>query len=218
MDITIRNELEFEAFCMKGMFQCQHMSSILALSFYPLFNLTSIFTCVARLVQREILSQEEGVMSMSQKVNVKHYRVLYKLVKLYFAIQYLELPRYLLVRDVPVENMRNVIFGFSDGSLQFSTSCIYLLSYDCKGNKYSINLVSTLCKLADKTKSAKILDTNDLEELEKVQSLDTVPKREAHGLVLACNGAFTLTKLLKRLQLNLEAVYILMDSISQILA
>ena len=98
VDITIRNELEFEAFCTKGMFQRQHMSSILAQSFDPLFNLTSIFTCVARLVQREILSQEGGVMSMSQKVNVKHYRVLYKLVKLYFAIQYLELPRYLLVR------------------------------------------------------------------------------------------------------------------------
>ena len=114
--------------------------------------------------------------------------------------------------------MKTVIFGFSDGSLQFSTSYIYLLSYDCTGDKYSINLVSTLCKLADKTKTAKILDTNDLEDLEKVQNLDTVPKREAHGLVLACNGAFTLTKLLKKLQLNLEAVYIFTDSISQILA
>ena len=88
----------------------------------------------------------------------------------YFDIQYLELPKYLLVRDVPVENMKNVIFGFSDGSLQFSTSCIYLLSYDCRGNMYSINLVSTLCKLADKTKSAKILDTNDLEVRESPKS------------------------------------------------
>ena len=68
---------------------------------------------------------------------------------------------------MPVENMKNVIFGFSDGSLQFSTSCIYLLSYDCRGDKYRINLVSTLYKLADKTKSAKILDTNDLEDLRK---------------------------------------------------
>ena len=78
--------------------------------------------------------------------------------------------------------------------------------------------MSTLCKLADKTKTAKIWNTNDLEDLEKVQRLDTVLKCEAHGLVLACNGAFTLTKLLKRLQLNLEAVYIFTDSISQILA
>ena len=124
MDITIRNDLEFESFCAKGMFQHQHMVSILAQSFDPLFNLTCIYTCVARLVQREILSQEDGTMGMSQIVNVKHYKVLSKLVKLYFAIQYLELPRYLLVKDVPVENMKNVIFGFSDCSLQFSTSCM----------------------------------------------------------------------------------------------
>ena len=45
-----------------------------------------------------------------------------------------------------------------------------------------------------------------------------MPKREAHGLVLACNSAFTLAKLLKKLQLNLDAVYIFTDSISQILA
>ena len=45
-----------------------------------------------------------------------------------------------------------------------------------------------------------------------------MPKCEAHGLALVCYGAFTLTKLLKRLQLNLEAVYIFTDSISQILA
>ena len=98
-----------------------------------------------------------------------------------------------------MENVRNVIIGFTDGLAQFSTSCIYLLSYDCKGDRYSINLVSTLCKLADKTKTAKNLNHQDLEDLEKVQRFDSVPKREAHGLALACNGAFTLTKLMKRL-------------------
>ena len=68
---------------------------------------------------------------MPRKVDPIHHTVLIKLVGLYFAIQYLELPRYSLVRDVPAENIRNVIIGFSDGSAQFSTSHIYLLSYDC---------------------------------------------------------------------------------------
>ena len=62
------------------------------------------------------------------------------------------------------------------------------------------------------------MNHQDLEDLERVQRFDTVPKREAHGLALACNGTFTLTKLMKRLRLNLEAVYIFTDSISQILA
>ena len=133
MDITIRDGLEFEAFCTKGMFQRQHMSSILAQSFDLLFNLTSIITCVARLVHKDILSQEEGVMSMSKKVNVNHYRVLYKLVRLYFAIQYLELLRYLLVRDVPVENMRNVIFGFCDGFYSFQLAASTYLVMIARG-------------------------------------------------------------------------------------
>ena len=137
------------------------MASIITQSFDPLFNLTSVFLCVARLVQREILSKVDGTMGMNQIIDNEHHKVLYKLVKLYFAIQYLELPRYLLVRNVPVENVRNVIIGFSDGSAQFSTSCIYLLSYDCKGDRYSINLVSTLCKLADKTNTAKNLNHQD---------------------------------------------------------
>ena len=91
---------------------------------------------------------------MSHKIDPIHHKELIKLFGLYFAIQYLELPRYLLVKDIPAENIRNVIIGFSDGSAQFSTSCIYLLSYDCTQEKYNISLVSTLCKLAEKTRTA----------------------------------------------------------------
>ena len=144
------------------------------------------------------MSTYDGVMPMTHTIAPVYYNVLYKLVKLYFATQYLELPRYLLVRDVPADNIRNVIFGFSDGSAQFSTSCIYLLSYYCKSDKYIVTLVSTLWKLADKTKSTL--------ELEKNNMFNTVPKREAHGLVLACNGALTLALLLQKLQLNLTEV------------
>ena len=130
---------------------------------------------------------------MSHKVDPKHHELLIKLAHFFFAIQKLDLPRYLLVREVPAPNIRNVIMGFSDGSLQFSTSVIYLLSYDCTGNKYNINLVSTLSKLADKPKSASITSQEELENLERFQQYNTVPKLEAHGLVLACNGALTLT-------------------------
>ena len=57
-----------------------------------------------------------------------------------------------------------------------------------------------------------------MEWLEKYRQYDTVPKLEAHGLVLACNGALTLTKLLGKLHLNLHAVYIFTDAISTLLA
>ena len=146
VDIVIRNVDEFIAFCSQGVFQRQHLSSLIAQVFDPLFNITCIYLSVARLINREILSAKEGVMPMTEKVNPMHYFLLYKLVTLYFRIQFLKLPRYLLVKDVPSENIKNVILAFSDGSAQFSTSCVYLLSYDCKGEKYSVTLVSTLSK------------------------------------------------------------------------
>ena len=156
-------------------------------AFDPQFNLTCVYTCLARLTQRHILSRHGGVMSMSHKVDPEYHQILIRLVRFFFTIQHLDLPRYLLVKEVPAPNIRNVIMGFSDGSLQFSTRVIYSLCYDCTGNKYNISLVSTLSKLADKPKSGKIMSQGDLERLEKCQQYDTFPKWEAHGLVLACN-------------------------------
>ena len=132
---------------------------------------------------------------------------MYKVVELYFRTQLLELPRYLLVRDVPVQNIVNIIIAFSDGSAQFSTSAVYLLSMDSNSKKFCINLVSTLCKLAEKSKSKG----------EDIQ-LNTVPKKESHGLFLATNGAMILAQLLTKLKIPLNKVYVFSDAISHIIA
>ena len=146
-------------------------------------------------------------MPMSYQIDRKHYPILVKLAQLFFACQKLTVPRYLLVKDVSSKNIRNVIYGFSDGSSQLSTSCIYLLSYDATSDKYNINIVSTLSKLGSVTK------------LEGEQrEFNSVPKKEAHGLVLACNGAMICANMLKKLKLNHTATYIFTDAISQVIA
>ena len=56
IDIIIRNTSEFSAFIQKGVFQRQHLSSLIAQSFDPLFVLIATYGNTARLVQRHILS------------------------------------------------------------------------------------------------------------------------------------------------------------------
>ena len=79
VDIVIRNVDEFKRFCANNTFQ-QHMASLMEQAFDPQFNLTCVYTCVARLTQRHILSQQDGVMLMSQKVDLVHNAILIKLV------------------------------------------------------------------------------------------------------------------------------------------
>ena len=209
IDVVIRNSAEFYDFIQRDVFLRQHLSSLVAQAFCPLFLLIASYGNVARLIQRHILStyNKKGVMPMSHQIDREHYSLLCKLAGFFFACQELTVPRYLLVKDVSAKNIRNVIYGFCDGSSQLSTSCIYLLSYDATSDKYSINIVSTLSKLGIITK----LEGEQLE-------FDTVPKKEAHGLALACNGALICADMLKKLKLNHTATYIFTDAISQAIA
>ena len=87
IDIIIRNTPEFVAFIEKGVFQRQHLSSLIAQSFDPLFVLIATYGNVARLIQRTILStyDKKGTMPMSHQIDSKHHKLLIKLAKLYFA-------------------------------------------------------------------------------------------------------------------------------------
>ena len=89
IDIVIRNTSEFSAFIQKGVFQRQHLSSLIAQSFDPLFVLIATYGNVARLIQRTILSRydKKGTMPMSHQIDSKHYKLLIKLARLYFACQ-----------------------------------------------------------------------------------------------------------------------------------
>ena len=123
IDIVIRNSCEFNDFIQKDVFQRQHLSSLVAQAFCPLFILIASYGNVARLIQRHILStyNKKGVMRMTHRIDRRHYSILNKLASLFFACQELTVPRYLLVKDVSAKNIRNVIYGFCDGSSQHIT-------------------------------------------------------------------------------------------------
>ena len=57
--------------------------------------------------------------------------------------------------NTKVKDMKNYLPGFSDGSLNFSTSCIYLVSCDTNSNRFHTSLINTMSKLAEYTQINK---------------------------------------------------------------
>ena len=146
-------------------------------------------------------------MPWHHKIDPKFNRKLVKLVSFYFRIQYLNVPRYLLCKELSMNKINNMILAFSDGSRQFSTSAIYLVSFNPSGPEYSVTLVSTLCRLGQVCAKGGE-DSN----------VNTIPKRECNGLYLATCGANSLANLLKSLNLPINKVYICCDAIAHIIA
>ena len=103
--------------------------------------------------------------------------------------------------------MNNMILAFSDGSLQLSTSAVYLVSFNPNDHEYAVTLISTLSRLGQM--SAKQGEESDV---------NTIPKRECFGLYLSTCGANTLANLLKTLNLPINKVYIFCDAIAHIIA
>ena len=99
--------------------------------------------------------------------------------------------------------MKNYLSGFSDRSLNFSTSCIYLVSCDVNSNKYHTILIITMSKLV------KYTQTNKSEEF--------TPGKEMHGLWLAASNMMKAIQDIRVLYLPLEAAYIGVDALSQVM-
>ena len=141
------------------------------------------------------------------KIDPKYYYKVDKLVHFYFRSQYLHINRYLLCKDLPMNKMHNMVIAFSDGSQQFGSSAVYLVSYNPDSSNYAINMVSTLSRLgAISKKKGEENDSN------------TVPKRECHGLFLAVCGVSNLSNFLYKLKLPLTKVYVFCDAIAHIIA
>ena len=105
--------------------------------------------------------------------------------------------------------MKNMVIAFSDGSRQFSTSVVYLVSYNDNGPEYTVNMVSSLSRLGKISKK-------EGEEREE-SDMYTVPKRECHGLFLATCGVSSLANLLCQLKIPLTKVFIFCDAIAHII-
>ena len=131
------------------------MSSLLSQVFDPAFIFNAIYHNVAKLVNRRILTTNPKPLTMTQKVPECHFPILEKLSQLFFETQKLSVDRYALIPETPLATMKNYTIGCADGSLNFSTSCIYLASCDTRSLRSRTSLINTMSKLAENTKISK---------------------------------------------------------------
>ena len=170
VDVTIRNTDEFSNFLKQGRFQRQHISSLLSQCFDPCFTFNAVYHNVARLINRRVIKSVSHTMPMTHRIQKDHYPLLRKLAQLFFETQTLTAKRYLLLEGVTMKNMRNYLLGFSDGSNQFSTSCVYLVSCDTTSDRCQTTLIMTSSKLSEDTLI--------------LQTPESIPNKEMHGLLL----------------------------------
>ena len=100
--------------------------------------------------------------------------------------------------------MKNYLIGFSDGSKEFSTSCLYLVSWDTKSNRSHTSLLGTLSKLCEDTKFSK--------------TDESVPVNETHGILLCASNMIKTIQGFKECGIPLHGCYIGVDALSQIVA
>ena len=147
------------------------MSSLLSQVFDPAFIFNVVYHNVAKLINRRILTTTPGTLKMAKKIPSRHFPLLEKLSHLFFETQTLSTQRYSLLPDTPMANMKNYLIGFLDRSLNFSTSCFYLVSCDTNSTRSRTSLINTMSKLVEYTK------------INKTDA--SIPDKEMHGLWLA---------------------------------
>ena len=106
-DIIIRNMEELNTYLTTCKFTRAHLVSLMAGLYCPPAHLNAIFTAVA--------------------INPKFHPLVLKLATLYFKNQYLTIPR-CCTAFTPLSQTSYWLVGFTDGSLEYSTACIYLIS------------------------------------------------------------------------------------------
>ena len=177
-----------------GQFKQSHVSALMAMCFEPMFTLNSIYHNIARLVNRTIIHGSDEKIHMKDSIQRKHFPKLVKLAELYFLIQHIKVPRYVLVTDTGLRDMRNTLVAFSDGLENFFTSCIYLISENTQTHKSKTTLLTTLSKIAGTTKDVSLLRT--------------ILLKESHGTFLAASSLVKIAKLMDELQLPIHSIYL----------
>ena len=146
VDITLRNVAEFSNFLKLQKFTRSHLAALCNGVYCPQGNLDAVYSNIARLIQRHIISEAGAVMSWSTKIDSKHFPILEKLATLYFKVQHLTMPRFCLLLE-PLHNVEFYLVAFSDGSVNFSAACVYVITLHKFNDTCKVQLVESSSKL-----------------------------------------------------------------------
>ena len=126
-DIVIRNLSVLKNYLETSKFTRAHMSALMAGLFCPPAHLTAIFTAIAKKLNRLIISTSKEELTWATAIDKKLYPFITKVVHLYFLNQSITIPR-CCTALAPMDQTDFWIVGFTDGSLDYSSACIYIIS------------------------------------------------------------------------------------------
>ena len=116
-------------------------------------------------------------------------------------VQHLSLPRFCLQME-NIENLDFYLIAFSDGSLDFSSSCLYIISLHKFEDTSTVQLVTT---------SSKIQNLRS-------DSLVMVPHNETYASWLASEILFKVCEIMAELKLPIKRTFLFIDAISTLIS
>ena len=98
--------------------------------------------------------------------------------------------------------MKNYINGASDGSINFATSCIYLISCIANSDRSQTSLINTMSKIAEDTQINK--------------TVESILDKEMHSIWLAASNMVKIIQDIKEANISIKAAYLGVDALSQV--
>jgi len=203
IDVICRNVSEFASYLKLNKFHRANVAGLVNNCYYPTFTLNSVYCAVAKKIQSHVLEPD---MKWSAKIDSKHFPLLIKLVKLYFLIQHIRIPRYNLLAE-KIENLQIYLIAFSDGSADFSAAVLYLLSRSKVSGHQKVQLLTT----GNKLHNMKTTKSSTTSEYSTVPINETIGASQGSSLLL--KGAQGLTES----GFKIEACLLFIDALSVIL-
>ena len=96
--------------------------------------------------------------------------------------------------------MKNYVIGFSDGAINFATSCVYLVSCDTNSDRCQVSLINKMSKIAEHTKANK--------------TVESILDKGMHGIWLAAANMVKIIQHIKETNIPIEDAYLGVDVLS----
>ena len=199
VDIILQNVKEFDNFLKAGCFTKAHLTGMVNAAYCLPGHLNIIYNSVCKKIQRQ--ATETG-MTLSAKIDSVYFPILLKLAKLYFMVQKLSIPCF----GMEPEHLKNLdlyLVGFSYGSQDYSTMCLYIVSAHQYTAKSKVQLLMTTSKIQTYKLSDPIL---------------SVPQHKTYGVFQCSILLLKIAQIMQSLDLKVKAGLLFCDTISTLIS
>ena len=199
VDIICRNVKEFANFLKIGKFTRAQMASLVNSVYCPPQTLSAVFCCVGKKVQQLVVDNK---MTWSSRIDPIHFPIIEKLAKLYFLVQTLTIPQYSMLEE-KTSNLELWLITFSDGSEDYSSSVLYLISSSTVSLRSKVQLITSSSKIHSYSLETEV---------------KTVPQNEMFAALQSTTLMLQVAQYMESMTFQLAGAVVFIDAISVILS